>query len=336
MGMTHNLQFLRKMDTYFQGFIENTQEHLQKIEMCLIDFHKHQKIEVLSQILREITSIQANGEILGIQCVESIALRLQIFFKEIRNHKIIITQEIEFALFEILDRLMFLVQELQISFSLSQEIENKLIEETEVFFKFLNNYLFKLLNPRVELNKIKQIFPLDFAVTRVAKEYNKQVRVIVKNTHVLIDQSILKHFATKLLPPLINNAIAHGIEYPEEREKKGKPPMGRILITALNRPKQITLMFADDGGGIDTQKVKNKAISQGLITSIESEKLTEKQIYDFIYHPGFTTKQKKDLIAGLGFGMDIIRTELNRVGGIIKTYSIPQQGTNFKIIYPIT
>lgn len=321
------------MNIEIQDFIENTREHLQKIEICLIDFHKHQKIDVLPQILRDITTIRANAEMLRIQSIESISLRLQVFFKEVRNNNILITQEIEFALFEILDHLIFIVEELQITFELSQVRENELIEETEKFFTFLNNYLFNLLNPKIELEKIKQMFPLDFAVTRISKECHKQAKVIVKNNHVLIEQSILKHFVSKLLPPLINNAIAHGIEMPKEREKKGKSPMGKILITALNRPNKTTFMFADDGAGINLKKVKQKAISQGLITSLEAETLTNKAIYELIYHPGLTTKNQKDLIAGLGFGMDIIRTELDKIGGIIKTYSLPEQGTNFKIIY---
>jgi chemosensory pili system protein ChpA (sensor histidine kinase/response regulator) len=133
---------------------------------------------------------------------------------------------------------------------------------------------------------------------------------------------------------LVNNAIAHGIESPEVRQAAGKAPIGQIALRAFHQGNQIVISFTDDGAGIDVERVKAKAIEKGLIKSDEAQSLSTIQVYELLYYPDFSTKDERDLRAGLGFGLDVIRTELTKIGGVISTDSTLGKGTTFTIVYP--
>ncbi len=118
------------------------------------------------------------------------------------------------------------------------------------------------------------------------------------------------------------------------RQTLGKSPVGQIVMSAFYQDKQTVIMFSDDGAGIDVERVKAKAIKKGLITITQAQILSPEAVYELLYHPDFSTKDERDLRAGTGFGLDIVRTELNKIGGSISTISLPGKGTTFKIIYP--
>jgi chemosensory pili system protein ChpA (sensor histidine kinase/response regulator) len=132
----------------------------------------------------------------------------------------------------------------------------------------------------------------------------------------------------------VNNAIAHGIELPEVRQAAGKSPIGQIALCAFHQGNQIVISFTDDGAGIDVERVKAKAIEKGLIKSDEAQSLSTIQVYELLYCPDFSTKNERDLRAGLGFGLDVIRTELTKIGGVISTNSTLGKETTFTIVYP--
>jgi chemosensory pili system protein ChpA (sensor histidine kinase/response regulator) len=168
-----------------------------------------------------------------------------------------------------------------------------------------------------------------------ALKFGKQVDLQVDGRETLIDRMILEHL-TDPLTHLVNNAIAHGIETPEERQAKGKPPTGKITISTFHQGNQTIISIADDGAGIDTEKVKNKAIQKGLITAAQAQSMSRLDIYDLLLLPGFSTRDKADDLAGRGVGMDVVNTKLNEIRGVVSTDSTLGKGTTFTIRLPLT
>ncbi len=187
----------------------------------------------------------------------------------------------------------------------------------------------------VPFGEIERVFPLQRYVRDKTAEYGKQAEVRVEGRETLIDKLILEHFSDPL-KHLVNNALAHGIEKPEVRQKAGKPPIGRIVIRAFHQGNQTVISFSDDGAGIDMERVKSKAIQKGLITASEAKTMSRHDIYQLIYHPGFSTKDEADSTAGRGVGMDVVLTSLSEIRGTITTDSNPGKGTSFTVRLPLT
>jgi chemosensory pili system protein ChpA (sensor histidine kinase/response regulator) len=173
------------------------------------------------------------------------------------------------------------------------------------------------------------------AVREISLKCGKQAELVVEGRDTLIDKMILEQLYDPMTH-LVNNAITHGIETPEEREAAGKSPMGRITIRSFHQGNQTVISISDDGAGIDPERVKTKAIQTGLISLSESREMTRLDVYDLLFHPGFSTKDKADDFAGRGVGMDVVRTNLNEIRGTINTDSAVGKGTTFTIRLPLT
>ncbi|MEO1376431.1 MAG: response regulator, partial [Cyanobacteria bacterium J06635_10] len=163
----------------------------------------------------------------------------------------------------------------------------------------------------------------------------KQVQLFIEGQDTLIDKMILQHL-TDPLNHILNNAIAHGIETPEDRESKGKPPQGTIKIRAFHQGNQTVISVSDDGAGIDAEKVKKKAVKVGLITPEQAKAMAEIEVYELLFHSGFSTKDEADQLAGRGVGMDVVRTSISEIRGTINTDSKLGKGTKFTIRLPLT
>ncbi len=163
----------------------------------------------------------------------------------------------------------------------------------------------------------------------------KQVNLVIEGQDTLIDKMILQHL-TDPLTHILNNAIAHGIETPEERESRSKPPQGTIKIRAFHQGNQTIISVSDDGAGIDAQKVKNKAVKVGLITQEEANIMSRMEVYELLFHSGFSTKDEADQLAGRGVGMDVVQTSISEIRGTINTDSALGKGTTFTIRLPLT
>ncbi len=166
-------------------------------------------------------------------------------------------------------------------------------------------------------------------------KYGKQVQLFIEGQDTLIDKMILQHL-TDPLTHILNNAIAHGIETPEERESRSKPPQGTIKIRAFHQGNQTIISVSDDGAGIDAQKVKNKAVKVGLITQEEANRMSRMEVYELLFHSGFSTKDEADQLAGRGVGMDVVQTSISEIRGTINTDSALGKGTTFTIRLPLT
>ncbi|ERN41098.1 chemotaxis protein histidine kinase [Rubidibacter lacunae KORDI 51-2] len=173
------------------------------------------------------------------------------------------------------------------------------------------------------------------AVRDIALKLKKQAKLEVDGKETLVDKMLLEQLYDPLTH-LVNNAITHGIESPGERKTSGKSADGNITIRALHQGNQTLIAISDDGAGIDPGRIRSKAIEKGLVGEAEARELSDLEIYNFIFHPGFSTKEKADDFAGRGVGMDVVRSTLSKLRGTIAIDSTPGKGTTFTIGLPLT
>ncbi|MEO0708783.1 MAG: hybrid sensor histidine kinase/response regulator, partial [Cyanobacteria bacterium J06649_5] len=173
------------------------------------------------------------------------------------------------------------------------------------------------------------------AVRDISLKCGKEARLIVEGQDTLIDKMIVEHLYDPLTH-LVNNAITHGIETPDARKAAGKLPEGSITVRAFYQGNQTVIYVADDGGGINTEFVKRKAIEKGLVTQAEADALSDIEVYDLLFHPGFSTRDQADDFAGRGVGMDVVRTSLAEIRGSVTIDSELGKGTSFTIRLPLT
>ncbi|MEG4013172.1 MULTISPECIES: hybrid sensor histidine kinase/response regulator [unclassified Microcoleus] len=172
------------------------------------------------------------------------------------------------------------------------------------------------------------------AVREIAIKCGKQAQLQVEGKDILIDKMIVDQLYDPMTH-LVNNAITHGIEPPEVRLAAGKPGMGRITIRAFHQGNQTVISVSDDGAGIDPQKVKAKAIKQGLLTAAQAQRMSRSEVYDLLFMPGFSTQEQATEYAGRGVGMDVVRTSLQEIRGVVAIDSTIGKGTVFTIRLPL-
>lgn len=165
-------------------------------------------------------------------------------------------------------------------------------------------------------------------------KFGKQVELMVEGSETLIDKMILENLNDPMTH-LVNNALAHGVEVPEERQRKGKSSTGKITVRAFHQGNQTVISVSDDGAGIDAERVKAKALDKGLITPEEANTLSRLEVYDLLFAAGFSTKDKADDLAGRGVGLDVVRTNLSSIRGVVNIDSTLGKGTSFTIRVPL-
>ncbi len=176
---------------------------------------------------------------------------------------------------------------------------------------------------------------LPLAVRRIAPQLGKQANLRLEGQETLIDKMILEHLSDPLTH-LVNNALTHGIEPPEIRTAVGKPQAGQIVVSALQQGNQTVISVSDDGAGIDPDRIKQKAVQKGILDPARAQHLTAIDVYDLLFHPGFSTRDVADNFAGRGVGLDVVRTSINEIRGAVSIDSKPGRGTTFTIRLPLT
>ncbi|MDF2612367.1 MAG: chemotaxis protein histidine kinaselike protein [Clostridia bacterium] len=171
-------------------------------------------------------------------------------------------------------------------------------------------------------------------VRDMSKKLGKSVELIILGEETEVDKNIIDHISDPLMH-LIRNAVDHGIEMSAEREQKGKEQMGRIILEAQNTGGDVLIRISDDGKGLDAEKILNKARKSGLINKAERD-LSQKEIYSFILLPGFSTNQEVTEFSGRGVGMDVVKKNIDEIGGNISIESVQGKGTTMSIKIPLT
>jgi two-component system chemotaxis sensor kinase CheA len=186
----------------------------------------------------------------------------------------------------------------------------------------------------IRMVPIGQIFSrLGQVVRRYAREIGKKIDLVMYGEDTELDKFLAEEIVDPLMH-IIRNAIDHGIETPDERKKIGKEESGTIILKAYQKGNHVIIEVKDDGKGIDIEKVKKKAIEKKLVD--DDVDLEEKEIIDFIFVPGFSTKDKVSEVSGRGVGMDVVRERLSELGGFADLETGKDVGTTFMVTIPIT
>jgi two-component system chemotaxis sensor kinase CheA len=189
---------------------------------------------------------------------------------------------------------------------------------------------------KVRMVPVEQLFRRFPRMVRdVAKQCDKQVDLVLKGQDTALDKSLLDAIAEPITH-LVRNAIGHGIENADERTRNGKPARGTIRLDAYHQGNQVVIEISDDGRGIDVEKVKTRAIARGLLKPAEAAQLSEADILDLIFRPGFSTADEITEIAGRGVGLDVVQNVLHRLKGTVQAVSHPGKGSIFRLQMPLT
>ncbi len=166
-------------------------------------------------------------------------------------------------------------------------------------------------------------------------ESGKKIDLVQRGADTELDRQVLEMIKDPLTH-MVRNSADHGVEDPVTRRDAGKPETGTILLEACHEGGHIFIRIADDGRGLDADRIRQKALANGLATEAEIAAMSEKQVLQFIFQPGFSTAEKVTSVSGRGVGMDVVRTNIERIGGAIEMDSRPGEGTTFLIKIPLT
>jgi two-component system chemotaxis sensor kinase CheA len=169
----------------------------------------------------------------------------------------------------------------------------------------------------------------------LSHKLGKPVTVKTEGDRLEIDRSLIKALEEPLMH-LVRNSLDHGLEPTADRVAAGKPEAGAVTIEAVRRGSTIHITVADDGRGLDRGKILAKAISRGLVSAEAAASLSDAQIHDFIFHPGFSTSDAVSQVSGRGVGMDIVRSMVTASRGTLRLQTVPGQGTSFFMTFPIS
>jgi two-component system chemotaxis sensor kinase CheA len=172
-------------------------------------------------------------------------------------------------------------------------------------------------------------------VRDLSAELHKQIELEMHGADTELDRQVLDLIKDPLTH-MVRNSADHGLETPAERAAAGKPEQGTIRLSAYHEGGHIIICIADNGRGLNTERIKAKAVANGLVTEAELEKMTEAQIHKFIFAPGFSTAAAVTSVSGRGVGMDVVRTNIDQIGGTIDIKSVAGEGASVTIKIPLT
>jgi chemosensory pili system protein ChpA (sensor histidine kinase/response regulator) len=168
---------------------------------------------------------------------------------------------------------------------------------------------------------------------QAAKETHKQVRLDIVGGSIEVDRGVLERMGGAF-EHLLRNCVAHGVELPEARARAGKDASGQITVSVAQEGNEVSVEFRDDGAGLDLARIRERGVALGLVAA--DARPSEAELANLIFTSGFSTASSVTELAGRGVGMDVVKSEVNALGGRIETASAPGQGTSFRLVLPLT
>ncbi|MBA1432832.1 MAG: response regulator [Epsilonproteobacteria bacterium] len=246
-----------------------------------------------------------------------------------------------------LDHLMNLIGELVLAKNRLIKINDDVEEcyEGEEFLEELNQVvsIVSLVTTDLQIAVMKtRMLPIGKVFNKfprmirdLLRELNKKIELVISGEDTELDKSIVEEIGDPLVH-IIRNSCDHGIESPQERIAKGKPETGTIALKAYNEGNQIVIQIDDDGKGLDPEMLKNKSLEKGIITEKEADTMSDKEAFALIFKPGFSTAVQVTNVSGRGVGMDVVKTNIEKLNGIIDIDSEVEKGTSIKLKIPLT
>ncbi len=240
---------------------------------------------------------------------------------------------------EALDDLMNLVGELvlarnQILQSTTTQEDAALIATSQRLNLITTELQAKVMKTRMQpICVVWNKFPR--VVRDLGQAFGKQIELVMEGAGTELDKTVIEAIKDPLTH-IVRNSCDHGIESTEKRLAAGKPAKGRLLLSAYHEGGQVNIEISDDGGGIDAARVKEKALAKGLITPERVERMSEAELVNLVFLPGFSTAETVTSVSGRGVGMDVVRTNIEKIGGSIDLQSVKGQGATLRIRIPLT
>jgi len=239
----------------------------------------------------------------------------------------------------LLDQLMNLVGELVLARNQILQFANSTEESSLLAASQRLNLITTELQEGVMKTRMQPIgniwskFPR--TVRDLALDCGKQVRVEMDGKETELDKTLIEAIKDPLTH-LVRNSVDHGIERPEVRQAAGKDPEGRLSLRAFHAGGQVNIEISDDGAGLDQDRIRNKALQKGLITAERAGRMSDREIVNLVFLPGFSTAEKVTSVSGRGVGMDVVKTHIEKIGGTVDLQSKPGQGVKVRMKIPLT
>ncbi len=172
-------------------------------------------------------------------------------------------------------------------------------------------------------------------VRDVALGCHKEVAIEMEGKETELDKTIIEAIKDPLTH-LVRNSVDHGIELPEDRVKAGKDRVGRLILRAFHEGGQVNIEISDDGAGLNPVRIRKKAVERAVITAEQATRMSERELFNLIFLPGFSTAEKVTNVSGRGVGMDVVKTNVEKIGGTVDVQSTPGRGTTVRVKIPLT
>jgi two-component system chemotaxis sensor kinase CheA len=240
---------------------------------------------------------------------------------------------------QLLDSLMNLAGELVLSRNRLTQLANQmnnvdLLAANQHMSLIVTEMQTQIMKTRMQpIGNVFNKFPR--IVRDLAKTAQKQVQLRIEGAETELDRSIIESIKDPLTH-MVRNSIDHGVEHPDIRVQKDKPAMGTLVMRAYHEGGQVIIEIQDDGAGIDPNKIRSKAVEKGVIKPENANSLSDRDVLMLIFQPGFSTAEKVTNISGRGVGMDVVKTNIEKLGGVVDLQSEPGVGTTVKIKIPLT
>jgi two-component system chemotaxis sensor kinase CheA len=239
----------------------------------------------------------------------------------------------------LLDKLMNLVGELVLARNQVLQFTTQQKDTAFVATSQRLNLITSELQEGVMKTRMQPIGTIWSKLPRVVRDLavacGKQVRVEMEGKETELDKTLVEAIKDPLTH-MVRNAVDHGIETPEVRVAAGKPAEGVLALKAYHEGGQVNIEISDDGGGVNFERVKQKALERGVITPEQAARMSDREITGLIFLPGFSTAEKVTNVSGRGVGMDVVKTNIEKIGGTIELQSKPGRGSVFKVKIPLT
>jgi two-component system chemotaxis sensor kinase CheA len=240
---------------------------------------------------------------------------------------------------DLLDTLMNLVGELVLARNQLLQVSNTAQDASVQFVSQRMNLIVTEVQEQVMKTRMQPIgivwnkFPR--TVRDLALNCGKEVHLEMEGQETELDRTIIEAIKDPLTH-LIRNSIDHGIEMPDARRKSGKDPVGRVRLRAFQEGGKVNIEITDDGAGLNIDRIRNKAVERGMMTPQQAKQLTERETFNLIFLAGFSTAEKVTNVSGRGVGMDVVRTNIEKISGTIDLESSPGKGTTVRVRIPLT
>jgi len=238
-----------------------------------------------------------------------------------------------------LDELHGLVEQLVTSrIKLRRAVEQEQLDSASENLNELDKITANLQNTVMDMRLIplkKVVGKFPRLVRDLSRDLGKEIDFTIEGEEIELDRTILTEISDPLMH-ILRNAVDHGVEPPEERERVGKPRTGEVTLSASRERDHVIIEVADDGAGLDVEAIKQQALDQGVRSPEEIEAMTDSDLYDLVFHPGFSTADEVTDTSGRGVGMDVVHDTVTKLDGSVNVESTPGEGTTVSLRLPVT